>query len=575
MSFNNLKLRAKLFISFGIMIIAALVISLTSFIEFNSVRKYVDRMDDFTEINEHLADWDAVYQSILDTGDTTGMYKIFRHGNAVKASFRDFIKITDLDANRVDGNRILNELDSYCDNMMKYKTNQEMILQSIEIFNETETNLKKLYDRNINNSNRYFFLAYIEVIQLNDVLHTWMLANDAASESKTYNFFNSFKNIVRTAGLREFDEILEFYTLNLPKLSTIYAEETQLEKAMESSFSLVESLTATVSDRLLGEVHDAISTGITIIITLSLITIILSLFIANALTQSIVKIITKFLVSLEHISNGNLGITFENKDLAREDEFGKLMIAMNETVTKLRTLIGGIIDNVSGIKDAGEIMSNSAQMLSEGANEQASSIEEVSSSMEQMAANIQQNSENAQQANQIVSDMTTGLNSVAKAAAENYRQAKEIAEKITIVNDIASQTNILALNAAVEAARAGEHGRGFAVVASEVRKLAERSKVAADEITLLTHNIVKTVEEAGRHMEATMPAVDKSAQLMKEIAIASMEQNEGAAQVNNAIQQLNQVAQQNAAASEEIATNSEELSSQADNMVEMASIFTV
>jgi len=150
---------------------------------------------------------------------------------------------------------------------------------------------------------------------------------------------------------------------------------------------------------------------------------------------------------------------------------------------------------------------------------------------------------------------------------------QDIAEKVSIIGEIARQTNILALNAAVEAARAGEHGKGFAVVAAEVRKLAERSQVAAVEIDLLTKNSVKATDESGRLLAAIAPEIGKTAKLVQEIAAASIEQNSGADQVNNAIQQLNQVTQQNAAASEEMATSSEELAGQAEALLEMISFF--
>jgi methyl-accepting chemotaxis protein len=193
--------------------------------------------------------------------------------------------------------------------------------------------------------------------------------------------------------------------------------------------------------------------------------------------------------------------------------------------------------------------------------------------MEEMAANIQQNTENAQQTEKIALNAAEAINKVNEASEQTLRYMQDIADKVSIIGEIARQTNILALNAAVEAARAGEHGKGFAVVAAEVRKLAERSQVSAVEIDSLTKNSVRATEESGKLLAAIAPEIGKTAKLVQEIAAASMEQNSGADQVNNAIQQLNQVTQQNAAASEEMATSSEELASQAQQLLEMISFF--
>ncbi|HPN22229.1 MAG TPA: methyl-accepting chemotaxis protein, partial [Tenuifilaceae bacterium] len=211
--------------------------------------------------------------------------------------------------------------------------------------------------------------------------------------------------------------------------------------------------------------------------------------------------------------------------------------------------------------------------MSQGSNEQASSTEEVSSAMEQMVANIQQNTDNSQQAEKIA---LVGAESVKRGSGATFKSVesmKQIADKVKIIGDIAFQTNILALNAAVEAARAGEHGKGFAVVASEVRKLAERSRVAADEIDILTKNGVKEAEDAGRLLSDIVPEIEKTARLVQEIAAASLEQRSGAEQINNAIQQLNVVVQQNAAGSEELASSSEEMSSQAEQLSEAVAYF--
>lgn len=242
---------------------------------------------------------------------------------------------------------------------------------------------------------------------------------------------------------------------------------------------------------------------------------------------------------------------------------------------KLREMVENIRNGADNIALASQQTSSTSQQLSEGSSEQAASAEEVSSSMEQMSANIQQNADNSQQTEKIVSTSAENIENGYNSSAIAVKSMKEIANKIQIVNDIAFQTNILALNAAVEAARAGEHGKGFAVVAAEVRKLAERSKIAADEINIVSKSGVEISDKAGKQLEAIVPEMEKIVKLVQEISASSQEQNSGSDQISNAIQQLSQVTQQNAAASEELATSSEELSSQADQLKEIISFFNV
>ncbi len=290
------------------------------------------------------------------------------------------------------------------------------------------------------------------------------------------------------------------------------------------------------------------------------------------LSRSITNALKKGVEFAKYIAKGDLTV---NLNVNQKDEIGELAGALSQMLAKLKEIVINIRVGADSIAAASSQISNGSQQLSQGATEQASSTEEISSSMEEMVSNIQQNTDNAKQTEQISGKAKDSMLEMSTIGRESFDSIKTIAEKITIINDIAFQTNLLALNAAVEAARAGEHGRGFAVVAAEVRKLAERSKLAADEIGNLSKNSLKITEKTRESLDALVPEIQKTSQLVQEITAASIEQNSGADQINSAIQQLNVVTQQNAASSEEMATSAEELSSQAESLKEAVSYFKV
>lgn len=272
----------------------------------------------------------------------------------------------------------------------------------------------------------------------------------------------------------------------------------------------------------------------------------------------------------EEIAKGDL--TVKVNILSEKDTLGKSLEAMVEKLMTVVSDVKTVADNVA----SGSIqMSSSSEEMSQGATEQAASAEEASSSMEQMAANIKQNADNALETEKIAIKSANDAKDGGKAVDETLMAMKKIAEKISIIEEIARSTDLLALNAAIEAARAGEHGKGFAVVASEVRKLAERSQTAAGEISKLSGSSVAVAESAGEMLARLVPDIQKTAELVQEISAASNEQNTGAEQINKAIQQLDQVIQQNASASEEIAAISEELSTQAEQLQQTISFFKI
>jgi methyl-accepting chemotaxis protein len=268
------------------------------------------------------------------------------------------------------------------------------------------------------------------------------------------------------------------------------------------------------------------------------------------------------------IAGGDLRI-----EIRARSERDELMKALASMVARLSDVVTEVKIAADHVASGAQQMSASSEQLSQGATEQASSIEEVSSSMEQMGANVRQNADNSTQTEVIARKAATDAKEGGQAVGQTVEAMKQIAGRITIIEEIARQTNLLALNAAIEAARAGEHGKGFAVVASEVRKLAERSQKAAGEITALSTSSVDVAEKAGQIFERILPDVQRTAQLVQEITSASREQDTGAGQINGALQQLDHVIQGNAAASEEMSATSEELSRQAVQLQEAISFF--
>lgn len=271
------------------------------------------------------------------------------------------------------------------------------------------------------------------------------------------------------------------------------------------------------------------------------------------------------------IAQGDLS---QELNLAVENE-NSVYASLKRMVSKLQEVVGSVRTSADNVAAGSQQLSASSEEMSQGATEQAAAAEEASASMEQMSANIRQNADNAGQTEKIALKSAEDAREGGRVVNETVTAMKEIAGKISIIEEIARQTNLLALNAAIEAARAGEHGKGFAVVASEVRKLAERSQSSAAEISKLSTGSVAVAEGAGEMLAKMVPDIQRTAELVQEIAAASKEQDTGAEQVNQAIQQLDQVIQQNASASEEMAATAEELNAQAAQLQDIIAFFRV
>ena len=300
------------------------------------------------------------------------------------------------------------------------------------------------------------------------------------------------------------------------------------------------------------------------------IAVLLSIACAFLITRSITRPLNHAVDVSKRIAEGDLSARIE---VDARDETGQLLASMRNMQDKLSEIISEVRSSTDNLCCAAEQVSATSQSLSQASSEQAASVEETSAAMEQMSASINQNADNAKMTDSMASNAAREAKDGGEAVHETVQAMKQIADKIGIIDDIAYQTNLLALNAAIEAARAGEHGKGFAVVAAEVRKLAERSQVAAQEISGVACNSVKLAEKAGALLGSMVPAINKTSDLVQEIAAASDEQSSGVGQINTAMSQLNQTTQQNASASEELAATAEEMTSQAEQLQAVMAFF--
>ena len=385
-----------------------------------------------------------------------------------------------------------------------------------------------------------------------------------------------------------------------------------------SAFSQVETRMAELSDRIEGEARaaqasadESVVQARTMMIVIAAVATLVVLVLAWLITRGIVARLRTAVAVADRLAVGDVEVEVVVDSM---DETGQLLAAMRNMVESIRTMagvagrladgdltvrvrpqgdrdvlgnafaemvaklsqvIGEVRSGAAALTGAASQVSATSQSLSQGTSEQAASVEETTSSLEQMSASITKNAENSRSMEQMALQGSSDASESGKSVGDTVTAMKDIAEKISIIEEIAYQTNLLALNAAIEAARAGDHGKGFAVVATEVRKLAERSQAAAKEIGGLASSSVRVAERSGKLLGDLVPAIRKTADLVQEVAAASTEQAAGVSQINRALLQVDQVTQRNASASEELASTSEEMAAQAESLQQLVAFFRV
>ncbi len=347
---------------------------------------------------------------------------------------------------------------------------------------------------------------------------------------------------------------------------------TENRRAMEAVMDTIVASNDEAMVDAVGAADELYQQARSLMIAIAVAATIIAVAAASWIVLSISRGLSRAIVVIHKVAQGDLT---ETARLRGNDEVTDLLRASNEMVVRLRSIVNDVFLGARNVASGSTQMASTSEELSQGATEQASSTEEVSASIEQMLANIKLTADNASETAQMATKSAENARESGRVVKEAVTAMHTIAERVTIVQEIARQTDLLALNAAVEAARAGQHGRGFAVVASEVRKLAERSQTAAGEISNLSSKTVRAAENAGLMLNELVPDIERTSHLVSEISGSAQELASGATQVNIAIQQLDRVTQANTSASEELSATAEELSSQADQLSEAVGYFRV
>jgi len=600
--FAKLKTGFKITIGFSLLIIISISIGYFGYNSLNLYSKASNKAESALELNILILEARRREKDFMLRGDAKYIENIAAIGEGAQDIIADLLSKSDTVERRDIMNQISDDFLTYQESFLEYteatrqmesaaavmvdsagimldasETAWEIQKQKLDEYINTGVSGEKLRDRvwKVESTNNMIKLALSCRRREKD----FMLRQDEQYISKLENDVNSLISLAalvqesHTAAddqQRMEDVITASRAYNAAFMDYVSAYEAGLlsKDVLSGSSASIMSKTEHCKILLVGDMDATRKNAVVIILIAIAAGLLIGVVLAVLITRNTVRPLggepAEMAEIAGEISIGNFQLSFdENRKIAA----GCLYLSMKNMSLELSRTLTEIKNASVQVSTGSDQISETSQQISAGATEQASSTEEISSSMEELVSSIQQNSENASKAEAIARKASADAALGGDSVNETVLAMRTISERISIIQDIARNTNMLALNAAIEAARAGEAGKGFAVVASEVKKLAESSGIAASEITEISSNSLKAADRAGAIINELVPQIQITAELVQEISSSSDEQSKGAEQINQSIQQLDVVIQQNAASSEEMASMSEELTSQAASMM--------
>ncbi len=403
-----------------------------------------------------------------------------------------------------------------------------------------------------------------------------LTANPVFSQEKIFKGVyqgQTYAKAINESGVAFLDMVKE----SIAQHKLLVSDRTAYYQATQQLINAMSNTSGLLQDSINQQVNTAENTRKTyqmMIIALTLAALVLSLGIIVTVVNGMVRWLKVTQFKIDALAKGDLDIKLASSKVAGED-LRLINEGIEQVVRRFSTAVNSMNTNMATVSRFSGLISDAADSISKGANEQATSVEETSASIEQMSATVWQNNKNAESTKQMAMSAADSASSSGKAVLDMVQAMQLIAEKVSIIDDIAYQTNLLALNASIEAARAGEEGRGFAVVADEVRKLAERAKVAATDVIQMSNETVVASEHAGKEITEILPQISETSELIQEISAASAEQSSGLHEITFAISQLDKVAQHNASSSVELTQMAEKMDASIDQLQEAIGFFNV